>query len=508
MTEAGMADLAVLLPALVLVLFGIASILVGVVFRQHGPQMGAWLSAVGFIAAGSVAAVSIGDARRYDGFAGTVVADHLGHVLLLPCLAAGLMSILLSLRYLQRAPRGAGEFCGLLALATAGMAIMVQGQDLIVIFFGLELLSVPLYILAGYSRESASSREAAVKYLLSGGLASCVMVYGIALVYAYFGTTSLSLLAQGVAPGGAGGEAVAAASLPVLGIALVTVGLCFKAAVAPFHLWCPDVYQGAPTPVTAFFSVGPKVAALGALFRVLLVGFGGAASFWAWPVAILAALSMTLGNLGALRQTSLKRMLAYSGIAHAGYMLMALAAAGALRATGNPLWPRPAIVLAYYALAYAFMNTGAFAVATNLERDDRRDAPIARLRGFAKVHPAEATALIVFMVSLTGIPYTAGFLGKWLLLAQVVGVGASGSMPLLWLAVIAVLNSVVSAYYYLRPVALSFMEASSEADERTWAPSKGAAWVMVVAAAGVLGLAFYPTATLQAAQAVVEGLLD
>lgn len=508
MTPANLGDLAVILPTLILVLFGVASLLTGAFFGREGPRLSAWFAAVGFIAAGSVAIISVGTQREYDGFGGTVVADRLGHAFLLPCAVGGLLSILLVLRYLRATQRGARELCGLLALSTAGMAIMVQGADLMVIFFGLELTSLPLYILAAYARERSASREAGVKYFLTGSLASAAMVYGIALTYACFGTTSLAKITHGGLAGAAAAGMSTTGMLPLAGLSLIVVGLAFKAAIAPFHLWCPDVYQGAPTPVTAFFSVGPKVAALGALYRILLVGYGDAAGQWVWPVAVLSAFAMTIGNLGALRQTSLKRMLAYSGIAHAGYMLLVIAAAGAFRAIANPLWTHSAAALAYYALAYSCMTIGVFAVATRAERDDRNDVPIERLRGLGRANAAEGAALALFLVSLTGIPYTAGFLGKWLLLSEAVSASTTVGAPLLWLVYLAVLNSVVSAFYYLRPLSLAFMEEPDAESTAARAPAKGSAWVMVIASAGLLAIAFYPGAVLRAAESIAWSLLE
>ncbi len=378
MSPVQLGDFAAIIPAFVLALFGLACLMIGAFLERNGPQLSAWLAGIGFIMSGAVCGVAVvcGQTETFTGFGGTLVADPLAYAFLLPCTVAGLLTILLSLRYLRRLQRGAGELCGLLVLATAGMAVMLQAQDLIVAFFGLELLSLPLYILAAYSRESPGSNEAGVKYLLMGALGSAVMIYGIALIYAFFGATSFAVLADATAERGLGAGPTAMAGLPAIGLALIAVGLCFKAAIAPFHLWCPDVYQGAPTPIVAFFSVGPKIAALGLMYRFFLAGLGDAAGLWIAPLTALSALSMLVGNLGALRQTHAKRILAYSSIAHAGYMLLAIVAGGVLRATDQATWARPAAALAYYGLAYALMNIGAFAIVTQLESDDRLDPPI------------------------------------------------------------------------------------------------------------------------------------
>ncbi len=508
MSPVELGDFAAIIPALVLALLGLASLMVGAFFERHGAQMSAWLAAVGFIAAGAVCGVAVVDAQTetFVGFGETLAADPLAYAFILPCTIAGVLTVLLSLRYLRRLKRGAGELCGLLVLATAGMAVMLQAQDLIVAFFGLELLSIPLYILAAYSRESAGSNEAGMKYLLVGALGSAVMVYGIALVYAYFGTTSFAGLAEGSAARSLG-IGTGFAGLPAIGLGLIAVGLCFKAAVAPFHLWCPDVYQGASTPITAFFSVGPKIAALGLMYRLFLSGFGDAAGLWIAPLSALSALSMLVGNLGALRQTHAKRLLAYSSIAHAGYMLLAIVAAGVLRAADDATWARPAAALAFYGLAYALMNIGAFAVVTQLESDDRLDLPIERFRGYARRHPAQGLALTLFMVSLTGIPLTAGFLGKWLVLASVAEAAGASGVDVRWLIILAVLNSAVSAFYYIRFVGLAFVETEEKIETERWSPTRGAAWVMVIASIGVLGLAVYPQPLLNAADAIASSLL-
>jgi len=498
----GGSDLGAVVLVLILTLFGLASIMVGAFFRRRGRFMAAWLSAVGFIAASAACVVSIGRGERAEGFGGVYVLDDFTFGLVLPCAITGLLTVLLGLRYLRGLRHGAGELCGLLLLATAGMAVMAGAQDLIVGFFGLELMSIPLYVLAGYSREDRRSNEAGLKYLMIGSVSSAVMVYGLALVYAAFGTTNLAALSEShLSPASAPDGNSLQLGLAAMGIALTVVGLAFKAALAPFHMWCPDVYQGSATPITAFFSVGPKIAALGLLFRALLIGFGPLAEWWLQPVAVLSALSMTVGNLGALQQAKAKRMLAYSSIAHAGYMLMAVVAGGAMQVAGAPKFGETTVALVFYALAYAFMSVGAFAVVSKLCRDDRDDVEIDRFRGLATEHPWTAGGFALFMVSLTGIPITAGFFGKAMLFIAAVDAG------LLWLVVVAALNSVVSAFFYLRPVALSVMQEEDEPARAAWAPTAGASWVMILAAGGVVLLAFVPGIVLNAAGALAKSLV-
>jgi NADH-quinone oxidoreductase subunit N len=498
-------DLGAVLLILIMVLFGLASLLVGSLFRR-GTGMSAWISAVGFILTGTVCAISLGRGERAEGFASGYVLDDLTYGLVLPCAVAGLLSILLSLRYLQSLKHGAGEFCGLMALATAGMAVMAGAQDLVVGFFGVELLSVPLYIMAAYSRRDRLSNEAGLKYLMIGSVSSAILVFGIALSYAALGTTNIIAMADGrLAAGAALAESPFTSVTALVGLGLIIVGLGFKAALVPFHMWCPDVYQGAPTPVTTFFSVGPKVATVGLLYRVLLVGFGGLAEWWAPVLGVVAVLTMTVGNLGALLQPQGKRMLAYSGIAHAGYMLLAVIGAGVLYAKGSDDWAAASVAIVFYGLSYSFMNLGAFAAISQLGPSDLGDVDLDRLKGLHVHRPFAAAGLTLFMISLTGIPITAGFWGKLSVFSAALSSGAGW----VWaIVIIAAINSAISAYYYLRPVAYSYMwEPEAGESGETWIPTQSGSWVMAAAGIGVLGLALLPAVILNAADAIGQSLL-
>lgn len=494
MTALGIADLAAVLPALVLCLFGLAALMVGIFFRS-GPQMSGWLVSVGLIIVVALCLVSLGEGKALLGFGGTAVTDDLTYAFLMPCALAGILTILLSLRYIRNLPSGGGEYCALVALATLGMAVMLGADSLIVGFFGLETLSVALYVLTGYSRDCPRSSEAAIKYMLIGSFASATMAYGIALVYTTYGTLSMTAIGTALSEGH-GPPVSATATLPAVGLALLVVGLCFKAAVAPFHMWCPDVYQGAPTPVTAFLSVGPKVAAMGLLLRILIVAFGPMATLWTPALAVLAAVTMTAGNVGALRQTHAKRMLAYSGIAHAGYMLLPIVAAGALAARSDGGWAYAGVALAYYGLAYAFAGVGAFAVVSLLNQTDRNDVPLVCFRGLGWKQPEAGVGLAVVMVSLTGLPLTAGFIGKAVLFAEAIRAGY------VWLVIVAALNTVASAVYYMKPVALAYTEREDDAARSAWAPTKGAAWVLAASVVAILGLALVPGPLLAAAEGI------
>lgn len=389
------------------------------------------------------------------------------------------VSVLLSGRFLSArsgdAHAVAGEYYGLMILATVGMMIVASARDLLVVFLGIETLSIALYILAGFARARLLSNEAALKYFLLGAFATGFLLYGIALILCATGTTQLKPMSS-----------AALGPLPNLlfpGIALLVIGLGFKAALVPFHQWTPDVYEGSPTPVTAFMSTGAKAAAFAALFRVLPGAFGEGyiAGQWGSVLMALAVLTMTVGNVAALGQTGLKRMLAYSSIAHAGYLLVPVVAAGAASARGDANGMKMAVAAAlFYLLIYALMNLGAFASLVYLEnaRDDQTnhqnpefDTEDANLtlddvKGLGWKSPLPALAFTLFLLSLAGIPPTAGFLGKLAILS------AAGQQGLWGLVIVAALNTVVSFGFYARPLVSMWMQ-----DETVGVSGDGAAVV-------------------------------
>ncbi len=346
------------------------------------------------------------------------------------------LTTLISFHYLEREELLAPEYYILLIFATLGMMLMAGGEDLMVIFLGLELMSVAVYVLAGFDRKSPRSAEAALKYFLLGAFASGFLLYGIALIYGATGTTNLTLIGVQVGLGGGGPSVMLYA-----GLALLLVGFAFKVAAVPFHMWAPDVYDGAPTPVTAFMATGVKAAAFAALFRVLTEGFAHAAA-WQEIIWWLAVVTMVGGNVLALAQRSLKRMLAYSSVAHAGYLLVAVASG---QAAGTAAF----IV---YLVAYTLMSVGAFAVLAAKGRRGESDVLIDDLAGLATRRPWLAFALAVCMLSLLGFPGTAGFIGKWYILIAATGAGQN------LLAAILVLSSVVSAGYYLPVIMAMYMK--------------------------------------------------
>lgn len=350
-------------------------------------------------------------------------------------IGAAALTVLISFAYLEREQLLAPEYYVLLLFGTLGMLLMAAGSDLIVIFLGLELMSVAVYVLAGFDRRRARSAEAALKYFLLGAFASGFLLYGIALVYGATGTTNLGLIAAQVSVMTQPGAMLRA------GLALLIVGFGFKIAAVPFHMWAPDVYDGAPTPVTAFMATGVKAAAFAALFRVVYQGFA-AVAVWHDMMYWLAIVTMIGGNLFALGQRSLKRMLAYSSVAHAGYLLVAVTAGG----------PAGTSALLVYIVAYTLMSVGAFAVLAAKGRAGESDVTIDDLSGLATRRPWLAFALAICMLSLLGFPGTAGFIGKWYILIAATSAGQNT------LAAILVLTSVVSAGYYLPVIMAMYMK--------------------------------------------------
>jgi NADH-quinone oxidoreductase subunit N len=401
--------------------------------------------------------------------------------------AAGLLlSIFVSAGFLRRLEAARGEFYALLLFAGAGMTLLAMSDDLVMIFIALEIMSVATYALAAYLRRGQRSNEAAFKYFLLGAFSSALYLYGAALAYGASGSTSLSVIAA---------KQQLHSSLAGPAIALITAGFAFKVAAVPFHMWAPDVYEGAPTPVTAFMAVGVKAAAFAAFFRTLAVAFGGVTGIW-MPLAIaLAIVTMVVGNLAALPQRNVKRMLAYSSIAHAGYLLVGLACAGASQARVSA-----GQSLLFYLAAYTVSAVGAFGIAAALEKKELDSATawdLDRFAGLAKRRPVLALFMAVFLLSLAGVPPTAGFMGKLLILR------AALDADQILLAVVGVLTSAVGAYYYLRVVVYMYFrdpEPQTGPDDRLPVIDFG----LGLACAAVIALGIGPGALAEAARRGAE----
>ncbi|MCS6827869.1 MAG: NADH-quinone oxidoreductase subunit N [Caldilinea sp.] len=398
-----------------------------------------WVALVGVLVTAAASIWLIG--QPVSSFQGMAINDTRAQALNLVVLAGAALTILLSIRYIPNVNRQTGEYYALILLVSAGMMAMGSATDLMALFLALETFSLGLYILAGLNRTDLRSNEAAMKYFLLGAFASAFFVYGAAYIYGATGSTRFDLIANALFDGKAD------PSLLAIGVTLLIAGFGFKVSLVPFHMWTPDVYQGSPTPVTAFMSVGTKAAAFAAFYRLFAFALPSEQATWGPVLGALAILTMTLGNLAALRQSSLKRLLAYSSIAHAGYILVGLATATSAGIDGA----------LFYLISYAFMNMGAFAVIILLERQGEMDALGNRLNGLAQRHPQVAMLMSIFMFSLAGVPPFAGFFGKFFVFAAAVSGGYS------WLAAVAMLNSAIGAYYYLRIVVnMYFAEPTEE----------------------------------------------
>lgn len=387
-------------------------------------------------------------------FEGMFVVDQFTHVVNIIALTSAAIGVLVSYDYLERTGLDRGEYYILLLFAAMGTMLMGAAGNLAVIFVGLELLSIPLYILSGIRRPQEESEESAMKYFLLGAFSSAFMVYGIALVFGATGSLDLSAIFAAAADISA--QDATQQVILLAGAGLLLVGLGFKVAAVPFHMWTPDVYQGAPTPVTAYMSVVAKAGGFAALLRVFVLGLpviieDGDLALWGISVQILAVLTLILGNVVAIVQSDLKRMLAYSSIAHAGYILIALAAASSADVADEAV--QAALI---YLVAYTFTNIGAFAIVVAVENDDTTGTGLDDIKGLGASHPMLAMAMTVFMLSLTGIPLTVGFIGKFF----VFRVALEADMA--WLAIVGVLSSVVSAFYYMRILWNMYFEQGEE----------------------------------------------
>jgi NADH-quinone oxidoreductase subunit N len=383
------------------------------------------------------------------GFYGLVQSDTFSYFFHLLVGTVAMLVVLAAGPYLDREQLPFPEFYALLLFATAGMGVLASAQELLTAFIGLEMSSISSYIMAGYRRDALKSSESALKYFLLGSFATAFFLYGIALVYGATGTTLLDKM-------GAVASADAPSTLLKLGLAMILIGLGFKVAAAPFQVWTPDVYEGAPTPVTALFSAGPKAAAFALLLRVFAT-VPAATHFWFWAFWVLAVLTMFAGNLGAVVQTNVKRLLAYSSIAHAGYILVAFAAVTTMSADPNGAGPAYAAVL-FYLLSYALVKLGAFTIVSQLGGAGEKNLSLDDYAGLSQRQPVVAAMLSIYLLSLLGLPVTAGFFGKLYIFKAAV------NSHLLWLAVLMAINSVIGAYYYFRVIVVMYMrEPSAEA---------------------------------------------
>ena len=476
------ADWVLLAPELVLTSAGLLLMILGISFSKAKEEFLGFLAVLSVLLTAIALVFAAAQPGRGSGpiLGGMFILDNFAlffKVLILLSLA---LTVLASVRFVGSSPYPAGEYYALVLLAGVGMLFMVSGTNLASIYISLELMALSSYVLAGYFKGELKSTEAALKYFVLGAFSSGVLLYGISLVYGLTGKLGLSDIAGLFA-------SAERSNLTILGILLILAGLLFKVAAVPFHVWAPDVYEGAPTPVTAFFSVGPKVAAYAILARIFYVAFPRFQADWGLIVALVAAATMIVGNVAALLQSNVKRLLAYSSIAHAGYALLGVL--GFRNEFG--IWG----ILVYLA-AYLLMNFGVFALVILLESRGYAAETVSDFNGLARRNMPAAIVMLLFLLSLAGIPPTAGFIGKYYLFTAAVKAGYA------WLAVLAVLASAVSLFYYFRIVAAMFF---SEADGAPFQSSYALTAVLTICAAGTLLIGVAPEPILSVLRHCVPG---
>ena len=459
-------DLIALAPVLVLSVFAMG-VLVLDLWTGKNKTLLMFISLVGLL----MTAISAFAKHPLPAFAFTdsYIVDHLSIFFICIFTLSSALTILLSFEYNEGKGIKAGEYYALILLCTVGMIILASSTDLIMIFLGIEIVSICLYVLAGFRRDDPVSNEAALKYFLLGAFATGFLLYGMTLIYGSTGSTNLFKIAGFIKTEGAQSN-----PLILMGIVLLVIGFGFKVAAVPFHMWAPDVYQGSPTPVTAFMAVGPKAAAFAAFFRVFTEAIPDISLSWEILLCIIAVLSMFVGNLGAIMQTNIKRMLAFSSISHAGYLLIAVIAKSSLAGSG----------LLFYMLAYAFTTFGAFGIIILLGKKEEENLELENYSGLAYKHPILALSMTVFLLSLGGLPPFAGFVAKFYIFSAAIEEG------FVTLVVIAVLNSAISFYYYLKVVVFMYMKEPESEFQISLTPMT--LFVVIVGIIGTVELGIFP----------------
>jgi NADH-quinone oxidoreductase subunit N len=476
-----------ILPEIMLSIFGMIIMLLDPVMDERRSQRTLGLIALAGTIAALAATVYQAQVRFWGlGFFGMIKVDAFSVFFHFVVIAVTLLVILSSYEYMEVQQIRAGEYYGLILFGAVGMALMSSAMELVLIFIALEVSSISTYILAGFRRRSAISSESSVKYFLLGSFATAFFLYGVALMFGATGSTSIDRISAALAEYAGTGHGPL---LAYLGVALMFVGLGFKVAAAPFHVWTPDVYEGAPSPVVGFMSTAPKAAVFAVLLRII---FEAHAPGGPWLIWVAAALSMTIGNVAALVQDNVKRLLAYSSIAHAGYLLIAFAS---LPANGIP-------AAMFYTASYAAMNVGAFAVIGHFAGAGERFVTLEDYAGLGKRSPVLAAILTIFLLSLIGIPITGGFFAKF----YVFSAALQGSHPLVGLVIIGVINSAVAAYYYLRIIVVMYMREARDEEAPVAPISTGLGFALGLSLAATFFLGVYPNPVLKYA-ALSVGLL-
>ena len=489
-------DFYLLAPEIILTVLGFGILLLGLIFPRMYRETLIAVALIGLAAAFFVATHHWNNPAA-TAFYGMISVDKFttGFQCLF-IIAAGL-TLMLSLNALEEKYLLYSEYFALIIFATVGMMLMASSAHLLTLFLGLETLSVSLYILAGFRRDDPQALESSFKYFLLGAFASGFLLYGIALIYGSVGSASLTALAAHLTQN----AGVKSQPLFMTGLVLMIIGFGFKIALAPFHTWAPDVYQGAPTPISAFMATGSKAAGFAALLRLLLAANIMTEALWQHIFWAIAVATMTIGNIIALRQDNIKRMLAYSSIAHAGYILVGAVALIYQDAAGAMVKNETALAgIVFYLLSYTFMNVGAFGVVSYLAKIEKEYVLISEYRGLAYRRPFAAVAMAIFMFSLSGVPPTAGFLAKFYVFSGAVQVGY------LWLVILGVINSMISLYYYLGVIVVMFMqEPEGEKTPITPLPAVGIA--LIIAIFGTLNLGLFPGQWMDKFQTLARSLM-
>jgi len=477
-------DLYLIAPEIIITAFGFLVLLLDV-FLPKGERKGylGVISLIGILFAGLYTFPQMGSVR--SGFEGMFTSDGYALFFKIIFLIIAFLTVLISIGYIHREMIEFGEYYALILFATLGMMLMAAGSHLITIFLGLETMSVSIYILAGMMREDKRSVEAALKYFLLGAFATGFLLYGIALVYGATGSLNLKDIATYIAS-----KNLLRSPMLLMSLVFLTIGFGFKIASVPFHMWTPDVYEGAPTSITAFMATGVKAAAFSALVRVFFSALPAFRPDWTSIMWVICVATMTVGNIVAISQTNIKRLLAYSSIAHAGYILVAFVAGNDLGTSG----------ILFYLMAYAFMNIGAFTVVILLGKKGEENTLINDYAGIGFKYPLLAASMTIFLLSMAGIPPLAGFMAKFYIFSAAV------KSKFYWLAILGVLNSAVSVYYYLRvTVLMYFREPEREITGLQFSPASVLA--LLLAVIGTLYMGIFPANVLSLAQRSIGGLM-
>jgi NADH-quinone oxidoreductase subunit N len=467
-------DLIRFLPEIILIVMGTALMVLDPVLHKRSSYAFGHLS-IATLIFGIIGAL-LAYSQPGTAFGGMLIVDGFATFFRILVMSVGILAILPSYSFLARQDAETSEFHALLLFSIAGQCLMAAANDLIIVFIGLEISSIASYVLAGYLRDDKRSNESALKYFLLGSFATGFFLYGVAIVYGCTGSVNLTAVRDKMM-----GPEVPPVVFLGLAAALMFVGLAFKVSAAPFQVWAPDVYQGAPTPVSAFLSAGPKAAAFAIFLRIFLTALGPIGQEWEPLVWLAAILSMTIGNFAALLQTNIKRMLAYSSIAHAGYVLVALTARSEIGTAAAM----------FYLAGYAFMNIGAFSVVSHISGKGEKYQNIEDLAGLGQKQPLTAALFTIYLLSLLGVPLTAGFFGKFYIFK------AALESHLVWLTVLGLLNSAVGAYYYLRVMVMMYMHEPGEATSNVKPLTPSMSLALLLPAAGTLFLGIFPSWLLE-----------